>query len=130
MCVCVRTHNARLAVNIETPPNPPPQTPRRPTRAVLGNGKPNTLRHTSYIYIYMLCVYIYIYIHAIYNIRYVHVYIQCIYIQYVYIYIRCMCIYIHIHIYIYILVSGLNHPEKYESRFGILLLIYGKIKNV
>ena len=46
----------------------------------------------------------------------------------IYIYIRCMCIYIHIHI--YILVSGLNHPEKYESRFGILLLIYGKIKNV
>ena len=28
------------------------------------------------------------------------------------------------------LVGGLNHPEKYESQLGILLLIYGKIKNV
>ena len=81
-----------------------------------------------YIYIYILCVYIYIYT----------CYIQytictCVYTMYIHtvcIYIYDVCVYTYIYIYIYILVSGLNHPEKYESRFGILLLIYGKIKNV
>ena len=61
---------------------------------------------------------------------YMYIYNVYTYSMYIYIYIYDVCVYTYIYIYIYILVSGLNHPEKYESRFGILLLIYGKIKNV
>ena len=64
----------------------------------------------------------------LYTIYDMYMYIYNVYTYSMYIYIYDVCVYTYI--YIYILVSGLNHPEKYESRFGILLLIYGKIKNV
>ena len=66
----------------------------------------------------------------LYTIYDMYMYIYNVYTYSMYIYIYTMYVYIHTYTYIYILVSGLNHPEKYESRFGILLLIYGKIKNV